>query len=82
MALMRRSGRRKGPASLEDEIVLYHADDKMRFAHGSYELVRKPESGIRHPIDGAVPLARRTQNRLDKLDERQLALSAEESRWP
>ena len=44
MALGCRSGRRNGPASLEDEIVLYHADDKMRFVHGSYESFRKPKS--------------------------------------
>lgn len=44
MVLGRRSGRRRGPASLKNEIVLYHADDKMRFAHGSHEPIRKPDS--------------------------------------
>lgn len=32
---------RRGPASLEDQIVLHHAADKMPFLHGSHEAKHK-----------------------------------------
>jgi hypothetical protein len=54
MALIAGLGRRRGPASLEVQIVLHHAGDKMSFLHGSYELAPEPRSKpVRTRMTGA-----------------------------